>query len=152
MLILCDPTDAQCSVIVWLLGLQRCSPVSLWWTGCSSSLKPVNCEICAVARSHGGQGKELLHHARVFPRVGFPAAVLLSYHDVFSEVETGARGDSHRATHQSPISVCVCSTFGSNTCEHSSNAGFHTIHTIPLSKCINPSVQRNVSQLSLLQY
>lgn len=50
----------------------------------------------------------MLHHARVFPRVCFPAAALISYHGVFSEnLETGAKGDSHRTTHQSLLSLSV---------------------------------------------
>lgn len=97
------------SAVVSLSDCEVCwgAPQSGWWTGCGSSLKPVNCEICAVARSHGGQGRELPPHARVFPRLCFPAAALISYNGVFSEIETGARGDSHRTSHQSPH-VCVC--------------------------------------------
>lgn len=96
-----------------------------------------------LVHTGGAQGRELLHHACVFPHVCFPAAALISYHGVFLRDEKlGQEGDSHRTSYQRPPPppVCVCACvcvfhfwFYRPTCEHGSRAGSRTIHTNPVA-------------------
>lgn len=111
-----------------------------------------------LVHTGGAQGRELLHHACVFPHVCFPAAALISYHGVFLRDEKlGQEGDSHRTSYQRPpppqsvyVHVCVCSTFGS-TGPHVSTV--HGQVPAPFTQIQSPSfinqpVERSARQLS----
>lgn len=116
-------TDARCSVIVWLWGLLRCSPVSVMdrlqqlikacelWNLCGSSIRRG-----AASREREREREPIASRTCVSTRL-LSSCCSHFLPSFFSEIETGAiererEEDSHRTSHQSPVSVCVCSTFG----------------------------------------
>lgn len=113
-----------------------------------------------AARSHGGQGREPLRHARVFPRVCFPAAVLIfSTCCLFTDRNWGKRRFSQDKSSK-PCVFRVRSTFGLNTF-FSSFFFPYTVHTItvlihkPVGKttslCYDTGLDRQLLQIRQLQ-
>lgn len=108
--------------------------------------------LCRSSFTRWAKGGELVRHTRVFPHVCFPAAVLISYHGVFffRDRKWGKGGRSLPGQVIKAPRLCVFHFGIECFVQHSSKAGFRTIHTEiiyePIISAANPSLIANCSK------